>query len=137
MSHSGKIRSQTIPRPSMLLYAIGNLYHFLPVTSAAIKPSALMTFTWRNPTSFKLWNILSGLWKTPTLELGKKTLKDSQRICWERFLWFLSECYPIGSERHMYLSCTNYPSPMKGVCKHVHTYTCTHVHVCPHALLYT
>lgn len=52
---------------------IGELHQLLPVTSAAIKPSALMTFTWRNPTSFMLLNILSGLWKTQTCALGKET----------------------------------------------------------------
>lgn len=34
----------------------------LPVTSAAISPSALMTFTCTTPTSFRLWNDLHRLW---------------------------------------------------------------------------
>lgn len=35
----------------------------LPVTSAAISPSALMTFTCTTPTSFRFWKDLHMLWK--------------------------------------------------------------------------
>lgn len=34
----------------------------LPVTSAAISPSALMTFTCTTPTSFRFWKDLHRLW---------------------------------------------------------------------------
>lgn len=63
------------------IQATGEQHSFLPVTSAAINPSALITFTWRNPTSFKLWNIRSGLWKTQASVLEMKVSEGSQRVC--------------------------------------------------------
>lgn len=77
-------------RPGMLLdtQAKGKQHRFLPVTSAAINPSALITFTWRKPTSFRLWNIRNGLWNTPKSVLEKKGPKTPLGVLWEN-----TKCY--------------------------------------------
>lgn len=47
----------------------------LPVTSAAISPSALMTFTCTTPTSFRFWKDLHTLWNVTEWEGGGEGVK--------------------------------------------------------------